>query len=74
MTNIEDFERSMRHIEHALEDAVICSRCGSFMKEEGYAFNAVNYPRFVCVCGNEAVAYLPYSAEKIRDAVKEVKD
>jgi len=74
MKNIEDFERNMRQIGYALEDAVICSRCGSVMKEEGYAFNAVNYPRFVCVCGNEAVAYLPYSAEKIRDAVKGVTD
>jgi len=54
------------------KDVVVCSRCGSVMKEKGYAFNAVNYPRFTCVCGNEAVAYLPYSAEKIRDAVKAV--
>ena len=72
MKNIEDFNNYMRHIEHALEYGVTCARCGSIMKEEGYAFNAVNYPRFTCVCGNEAVAYLPYSAEKIRGAVKAV--
>ena len=51
-------------------DKVVC-RCGGVMVESGYAFNAVNYPRFVCDgCGNEAVAYLPFSADKIRAVVR----
>ena len=51
------------------DDKIVC-RCGSEMKEAGYAFNAINYPRFTCeACGNEAVAYLPFSIEKIREAL-----
>ena len=53
-------------------EEVTCTRCGSIMKEDGYAFNAINYPRFICGCGNVAVAYLPFSLDRFNEAMRKI--